>query len=153
MERTKRAILVVDDDFSLCKTMFLILKRNGYAVTTAMDGLEAVDRVRERPFDIIFMDIKMHIMDGVEAYRRIRQIRPGLVVLMMTGHAVKDLVEEALQEGAYDVLYKPLDMEKVLRMVDEILERKQKGVISLTPPERSWKQSLSRFGLYSYKDS
>ena len=74
------------------------------------------------------MDIKMPGMDGVEAYRRIKQIRPDAVVIMMTGYSVESLVEEAQQEGACAVLYKPLEMEKVLRMVDEMLHRKQKAL-------------------------
>ena len=124
----------MDDNISLCKTMSLILGRDGYAVTTAMNGLEAIDRVRERPFDLTFMDIKMPVMDGVKAYRRIKQIRPGAVVIMMTGYSVEALVEEALQEGAYGVLHKPLDMENVLKMVEDLREE-TKGIASLTPSE------------------
>ena len=121
----KPHILVVDDNISLGKSMALVLKRNGYDVTIAIDGLEAIDRVRERHFDVTFMDIKLPIMDGVEAYRRIKQIRPDPVVIMMTAYSVENLIDEALKEGAYSVLYKPLDMDKVLRMLGEILERKQ----------------------------
>ena len=118
-------ILVVDDNISLGKSLALVLKRSGYAVTIAIDGLEAIDRVRERQFDVTFMDIKLPIMDGVETYRRIKQIRPEALVIMMTAYSVENLVDEALKEGAYSVLYKPLDMEKVLRMLGEILEKKQ----------------------------
>ena len=118
-------ILVVDDNISLGKSLALVLKRSGYAVTIAIDGLEAIDRVRERQFDVTFMDIKLPIMDGVETYRRIKQIRPEALVIIMTAYSVENLVDEALKEGAYSVLYKPLDMEKVLRMLGEILEKKQ----------------------------
>ncbi len=121
------SILVVDDNINLCNSMSLIFGHKGYSVTTAVDGLEAIDRVRERPFDITFMDIKMPVMNGVKAYRRIKQIRPGSVVIMMTAYSLEDLLEEALQEGAYAALYKPLDMGKVLGMVDEILEGKQRA--------------------------
>ena len=121
-------ILVVDDSISMCKSLSLILKHNGCAVITALDGLEAIERVREIPFDVIFMDIKMPVMDGVETYRRIKRIRPDPLVIMMTAYAVENLVDEALKEGAYSVLYKPLDMEKVLRMLVEILERRQRAL-------------------------
>jgi len=121
--KQKANILVVDDSISQGKTMSAILRRNGYAVTTAIDGLEAIDRTRERSFDITFMDIKMPRMDGVEAYRRIKQIRPDSVIIMMTAYSDEDLVGAALQVGAYDILYKPLDMEEILMMVDEILAR------------------------------
>ncbi len=72
----------------------------------------------ERPFDTVFMDIKMPSMDGVAAYRGIKRIRPGAVVVMMTAYAVDDLVDEALQEGAYGILYKPLDIERVIAVIE-----------------------------------
>ena len=124
----KPHILVVDDSISMCKSMALVLERNSYAVTIAIDGLEAMDRVRERHFDVTFMDIKMPVMDGVETFRKIKQIRPDPVVIMMTAYSVENLIDEALKEGAYSVLYKPLDMEKVFRMLGEILERKQQAL-------------------------
>jgi DNA-binding NtrC family response regulator len=125
----KANILIVDDNVSLCKTMSFILERKGYAVATALGGLEAIERVRERPFDMIFMDIKMPFMDGMETYRRIKEIRPEAVVMMMTAYAVEDLVQEALQEGAYGILYKPLDMEKVIALVQEAREARRGALI------------------------
>ncbi len=98
------SVLSVDDDLNLSKTMSLILGRKGYAVTTARDGLEALERVKKKPFDMIFMDVRLPRMDGVEAYRRIKKIRPEAVVVMMTAYAVEDLVQEALSEGAYGVV-------------------------------------------------
>jgi CheY-like chemotaxis protein len=74
----------------LCKTISLILRRKGYAVTTAKDGSEAIVRIKERPFDMVFVDIKMPLMDGVETYRRIKKIRPEAVVMMMTPYVVED---------------------------------------------------------------
>jgi CheY-like chemotaxis protein len=123
----KANILVVDDNTSLCKTMSMILRRNGYAVTIAVDGQEAIDRVRERPFDVTFMDFKVSGMDGVMVCRRIREIRPDSVVIMMTGYSVEDLFHKALQEGAYAALVKPLNMEEVFRMINEIVERRRAG--------------------------
>jgi two-component system response regulator HydG len=116
----KRAsILIVDDNISLCKTMSFVLGHKGYTVTTAKDGPEAIEKVNERSFDMIFMDIKMPVMDGVETYRRIKKVRPEATVMMMTAYAVEDLVQEALQEGAYGIIYKPLDIEKVVALIEE----------------------------------
>ena len=114
------SVLIVDDNVSLCRTLSFILGRKGYGATTAIDGSEAIERVRERPFDIIFMNIKMPVMDGVETYQRIKKITPGAAVVMMTAYAVEDLIQEALEEGAYACLYKPLDIEEALRLIDEI---------------------------------
>ena len=115
----KASILIVDDNVSLCKTMSFVLARKGYAVTTANDGPQAIATVKENPFDVIFMDIKMPLLDGLETYRRIKRIRPEAVVVMMTAYAVEDLVQQALQEGAYGIIYKPLDIEKVVAIIQE----------------------------------
>ena len=123
----KASILIVDDDVSMTRSTTLILEHNGYAVTTAKGGPEAIQRVKERAFDMIFIDIKMPLMDGVETYKRIKKIRPGAVVTMMTGYAVEDLVQEALQEGAYTVLYKPLDMEEVFQLVNRAVEARHRS--------------------------
>ena len=121
----KASILVADDNISLCKIMSFVLGRKGYAVNTAGDGPEAIEKVKERPFDMIFMDIKMPLMDGVETYRRIKQIRPEAAVMMMTAYAVEELVQEALEEGAYGIIYKPLDVEKVVEVIEEARKAKQ----------------------------
>ncbi|GAG98232.1 unnamed protein product, partial [marine sediment metagenome] len=125
----KASILIVDDNASLCKMMSFVLGRKGYAVTTAKDGMEAITRVKERPFDITFMDIKMPLMDGVETYRRLKKLRPEGVVVMMTAYAVEDLVQQALQEGAYGIIYKPLDLEKVVALIERLREVKEGGLI------------------------
>jgi len=118
-------ILIVDDNASLCRTMSLVLGRRGYAVTTAKDGPQAISWVKENPFDMILMDIKMPLMDGVETYRRIKKIGPEAVVMMMTAYAVEDLVQKALQEGAYGIIYKPLDIEKVIAVIEEARQAKE----------------------------
>jgi DNA-binding NtrC family response regulator len=120
----KPRVLIVDDDTRLCKTITLILGRKGYAVTTAHDGPEAIERVKERPFDMTFMDIRMLPINGVETYRRIKAIRPKAPVMMMTAYAVEDLVQEALQEGAYGITYKPLDLDRVVAIIEEARETK-----------------------------
>ena len=125
----KASILIVDDNISLCKTISFVLGRKGYAVTTAEDGPEAIERVKENPFDMIFMDIKMPLMDGVETYRRIKKIRPEAVVMMMTAYAVEELVQEALQEGAYGITYKPLDIERMVAVIEEAGKAKEGALI------------------------
>lgn len=127
--KEKASILIVDDNISLCKTMSFILGRKGYRVATAKDGPEAIAIAEERPFDMIFMDIKMPVMDGVETYKRIKKIRPGAVVIMMTAYAVENLVQEALEEGAYGIIYKPLDIEKVVAVIERATEAKKGALI------------------------
>ncbi len=125
----KARILIVDDNVGLCRTMSLILSRKGYSVTTAKDGAEAIATVEESPFDIVLMDIKMPAMDGVETYKRIKRIRSDTIAIMMTAYAVEELIQDALQEGAFAVIYKPLDMEKVISIIDEARSAKDGAFI------------------------
>ena len=117
----KGSILIVDDDVSLCKTM--VLRCKGYTVVTAKDGSKAIEKVDEKPFDMIFMDIKIPLMNGVESFKR---ARPEAAAVMVTGYCqeVADLIEEAPQNNDYACLHKPLDMTEVLKLVDEVWERK-----------------------------
>jgi len=126
----KASILIVDDNASQRKTMSLILRHKGYTVATVDDGPEAIERVQEQSFDMIFMDIKMPLMNGAEAYRRIKEIRPDVAVMMMTAYAVEDLVQQALEEGAYGIVYKPLDIEQVIAITEEA-KQIQKGALVL----------------------
>jgi len=109
--------------------MSLVLKRKGYEVSTANDGFEAIDTVKEKFFDIIFMDIKMPVLNGVETYKKIKKINEKVVIIMMTAYAVEDLIQDALKEGAYGVIYKPLDFEKILSLIEESKNSKQGGLI------------------------
>src|SRR5207245_6684562 len=93
--------------------------KKGYRVSVAADGTKALEMARQTPFRVIFMDIKMPGMSGVETFIKIKEINPGATVIMMTGFAVEDDVKRAIQEGAYAVIYKPFDMDKILSIVEE----------------------------------
>jgi DNA-binding NtrC family response regulator len=125
----KGNVLIVDDNISLSKTMSFVLARKDYDVETAKSGPEAIEKVKQKPFDIIFMDIKMPLMDGVETFRRIKEIRPEAVVMMMTGYSVEGLVQQALQEGAYGIIYKPVDIEKVVNVLKDAQKAKEGALI------------------------
>ena len=114
------SILIVDDNINLAKTMSYILKRKGYTVATAKDGKEAIEKIKENFFDIVFMDIKMPLMNGVEAFKKIKKIKPETTVIMMTAYAVEDLVQEALKEGAYGIIYKPLDIDIMVNLIRRV---------------------------------
>ena len=125
------SILVVDDDDSLRRTLALILKHKGYPIETAADGAEAVARVRECPFDMILMDIRMPVLNGVQALKQIMAIRPQAVVAMMTAYALEDLIQDALAEGAFALLTKPVEIEQVMDLIEQARQARQ-GKIVLT---------------------
>lgn len=114
-------ILVVDDNPSMRLTLEGIIEDEGYEVVGAGDGFEAIEIARATSFDLIFMDIKMPGLNGVEAYREIKKANPRSVVVMMTGFSVEELVSEALTAGAYTVLYKPFSGEQIVAILADVL--------------------------------
>lgn len=115
-------ILIVDDQIGMLETFTDILEDKGFNVTTADDGFTAIKKVKEQDFDLIFTDIQMPGINGVQTFREIKRIRPNASVIMMTAYSVEDLIEEAIAEGAYTVIYKPFDMDKVIQTIEKALK-------------------------------
>jgi DNA-binding NtrC family response regulator len=122
----KTLILVVDDKFSDRETLKTILEDKGYRVATAKDGTEAIEMVKSKHYDIIFLDVILPGMDGVETFERVKRIDPEVTVIMMTGYTEEDLVRKAVSEGAYTCIYKPFHMEKLIELVEGISREKKK---------------------------
>ncbi len=122
MEKTN--ILVVDDLRSIRLTLGGILEDEGHYVVTAENGYQAIEAVRETHFDVIFMDIKMPGINGVQTFREVKKIDPKAAVIMMTAYSVEDLVKEALEEGAYTIVYKPFDIDRLIAIIEELLHEK-----------------------------
>jgi DNA-binding NtrC family response regulator len=121
MSRNK--VLVVDDEKNQRETYTLILEDDGYAVTTAQSGEQALRLARENDFDLVLTDYKMAGMDGLTLLGELLKIDPSIIVVMMTAHGSVDSVKEALRGGAFDYLGKPVDRDELLRVVQSALER------------------------------
>ncbi len=109
-----RKILIVDDEQGIRAALGQLLEFEGYEVHTAanaVDGLQAYAKVRP---NLVFMDVKMAGIDGLEALRKLREQDPSAVVVMISGHATIQTAVEATQHGAYDILEKPLDTDRIL---------------------------------------
>jgi len=119
---TKSKILIVDDEPNMRLTLFDILTDEGYDVDLAEDGETAVRMCQEQQYDIILLDVRMPGINGVEAFRQIRQHNQQVRVIMMSAFVIDDLKKMALDEGAIAYLDKPLDVDTVIRLVDEALE-------------------------------
>lgn len=122
-------ILVVDDDPSTCATFKDVLGARGYQVSAASSGEEAIEIVRENRYDMIFVEMKLPAMDGLQTYLAIREVNPQAVVVMMTAYRreASDLVVEALRRDAYTCLYKPFNVGEVIQLVDRICRGKHRG--------------------------
>ncbi len=113
-------ILVVDDDQDFRENLLDILETHGYETATAMDGFQALERIKESEhFDVVLMDIKMPAMDGVETFRQIKLLDPDATVIMITAYSRDELVKDALREGAYAVFYKPVEITELLGVVQQ----------------------------------
>ncbi len=111
-------ILVVDDDAGHLSMLRTVLAGWGYAPEGATDGAEAVEKVREKAYDAVLLDVRMAGMGGMEALTRIREFNPAVPVLIMTAYSSVETAVAALKTGAYDYLTKPLDLD-VLRLTLE----------------------------------
>lgn len=114
-------ILVVDDDVDTCNNLSDILSDLGYRVDTAHDGPSALQLVRKKAYDIALLDLKMPGMDGLQLYREIKKLQAGTVAMVVTAYASSATAEEALTAGAWQVLSKPVDLPKLLGLVDVAL--------------------------------
>jgi DNA-binding NtrC family response regulator len=112
-------ILVVDDNADLLDTFAMILKRRGFNVETAVNGANAVDKFKEHDFDVTLMDIVMPEMNGVEAFRKIREVDPGAPVILMTAYSDDDLLQTARDEGADHVVNKPIRIDQLIELIKE----------------------------------
>ncbi len=115
-------IMVVDDDMALRVTLMDILEDEGFEVVGVSDGYEAVKMASKEHFGLIFMDVRMPGIDGVETNRRIKEISPDSVIVMVTAFAGQELIEQALEEGAYAVLYKPFDFHQLTEVVRTVMK-------------------------------
>jgi two-component system response regulator HydG len=114
----KGSILVVDDDNDMTTTLSDILVDLHYHVETANNGFEAIEKIKNRRFDTILLDIKMPGISGVETFKEIKKIRPDAVVMLMTAQSVEQLVTEALDQGAFGIMYKPIDTTKLIGFME-----------------------------------
>jgi DNA-binding NtrC family response regulator len=113
-------LLAVDDNRSLVEALGDVFEARGYAVDIAYDGEQAVERVRNATYDCILMDIRMPKMSGVDAFKEIKKLSPVTPVILMTAYSVQDLIDEALAEGVLAVVHKPVVIERILVMIEEL---------------------------------
>ena len=118
-------ILVVDDEQSLREVLSIMLKRAGYAVTSAMDGEEAIELIQKEIFDLVITDLRMPKIDGMEVLKAVKSASPETVVLIITAFATADSAVEAMKQGAYDYLTKPFQVDEVQLIIRNALEKRR----------------------------
>jgi two-component system response regulator HydG len=140
MQRRLR-ILVVDDDEDNAQSLGELFELEGHEVTIAHSGEAAIAAYVNTAFDIAFMDVMMPGLNGVESFMAIRKMRPEAKVFMMTGYSVEQLLQQAMEHGAMGVLTKPIDIDKLLRSLNEV---RPSGIVVVTDDDPAFGSSLKR---------
>ena len=116
-------ILVIDDERPIRNSLKEILGDEGYTVETAESGAQALELVDKEKFDVIFCDIKMPGMDGMEALSKLEEEGVEAAVIMISGHGDIDTAVDCMKKGAFDFIQKPLDLNRILITIKNATER------------------------------
>ena len=117
MEKIK--ILLVDDEPDVTRILSKRLGRRGYECQAASNGQEAVDAMAQFAFGVIIMDVKMPVMDGMSALQIIHARWPKTQLILLSGHADMQLAVQAMSEGAFGYLMKPVDIDELLFKIED----------------------------------
>lgn len=128
-----KRILLVDDEVDVTRILAKRLGRRGYDCVTAANGHEALQAMEKEAFPIVVMDVKMPVLDGMEALREMSTRWPAAQIILLSGHADMQLAVQAMSQGAFGYLMKPVDLEELLFKIEDAatqsrLEAEQGGV-------------------------
>ncbi len=116
------SILIVDDDLHLRQSFDKLLSQEDHTVSTAASGEAALPLVRSGQFDLVIMDVRLPGMNGLEAFKAIRQIEPLLPVIIMTAFGTTETAIEATKMGAFDYVLKPFNIPEILALIEKAIE-------------------------------
>lgn len=120
--REKIHILVVDDEEIMRDSLSEWLREDGYEVVAVEDGPKTIEKVKERHWSILLVDLKLPGMDGIEVMKEARKIQKGVPVIIITAYATVDTAVQAMKEGAYDYIVKPFDPEEMSLTIRKIID-------------------------------
>lgn len=136
-------MLVAEDASANRELVQVILENHGYAVTLTSNGLDTVERLTHEPFDVVLMDVKMPVLNGLDATRQIRALphRSNIPIIATTAHAMPGDREECLAAGMDEYLAKPIDARELISLVERLTGRsaagQPAGVLSISQPAES----------------
>src|ERR1700692_206084 len=116
-------LLLIDDDPGLIQAQVShALAPLGIQIHASLSGTEGLERLQSQPPDVILLDVRLPDLSGLEVYQRVRQIDARISVIFITSTTAAETAIEAMQQGAYDYLFKPLDPQQLRRVVGQALE-------------------------------
>lgn len=142
----KGRILVVDDERDICRALEFLLSRDGYEVSTAGGGEEALKAIETDDFDLVISDLKMEGMDGLQLLEKALSLHPGLMVVIMTAFASVETAVEAMKKGAADYIVKPFINEDVRLTVRRLLDHRQVLMENMVLRQQLSEQLSRQFG-------
>ena len=134
----KSEILIVDDDTAHLSMLKTVLNGWGFQTVEVEDGSGAIDKVHDKPFDCILMDVRMANVSGIEALKEIKTVNPSIPIIIMTAYSSVDTAVEAMKLGAYDYLTKPLNFDELQLTIERSLAHQE-----LSKENQSLKQLLA----------
>ncbi|MBN2107787.1 MAG: response regulator [Deltaproteobacteria bacterium] len=122
-------VLIADDDLALCDSLKDGLTLQGYDVCTANDAEEVIKKAESHQFDVLLLDMKLPILNGLEVYRQVKAMQPDIIAVVISGYALEmsELINQTLQESAHAFLRKPVDMHALLGILNDICTAKRSG--------------------------
>lgn len=113
----KSQVLILDDELIVCKRLRPNLEKSGFDVESFTKSSDALDRVREKRFDVVITDIKMEGLDGLGFMEEVKKISPETEVVVITGFATMDTAKQSYQKGVFDFIAKPFSLSEIQKVV------------------------------------
>jgi two-component system response regulator PilR (NtrC family) len=125
MENTKGSILIIEDEQSMREVLKILLEEEDYYIASASDGQEGIEFIKKDIFDLVITDIKMPKADGFEVLKKVKEISPDTIVIMITAFGTTESAIEAMKQGAYDYINKPFKIDEIRLIVKKAFEKKR----------------------------
>ncbi len=116
-----KSIIVIDDEEIVCKMTEMTLTNEGYEVETFVDSRKALERIKEKKFDLVITDLKMEDVDGMQILQTVNDLYPDTKVIMITAYATLDTAIEALRKRVFDFFPKPIRIKELKKTVKEAI--------------------------------
>lgn len=120
-------LLLVDDEVGFVDVLQKRMRKRGLDVTTATSGVEAIQTLRGRDFDVAVLDLKLMDMNGIEVLEIFKKMVPDMPVIMLTGHGSEQAARDGMAKGAFDYLLKPCELDTLLAKIREAAESVESG--------------------------
>ncbi|HEV7596517.1 MAG TPA: response regulator [Gemmatimonadaceae bacterium] len=137
-----RRMLIVDDEKQMVKTLVDVVKLHGWEADGAYSGEAAVEAVRARDYAVVLMDVRMTGINGLEAFKAMKAVRPGVRVILMTAYTATEILAEAEREGALKILSKPVALSGLLELLKEAT--KESRCVLVVDDDTAFLKTLSK---------